>query len=157
MVRSIGALSALLAHEMGHTFGFGHSDIGGVESRNIFNVMGTAIADVKLPVLSTAYRVGAGIAAAGEVTTVAIPDAAQSVTSTHVLEPRSAESGVRGLAVTPPDTRKTFYVEYRSGTGDDAGTAYALTGEDGEVADPALATGSPRALSWRRSEGQGCP
>ena len=102
---------------MGHTFGFGHSNIGDATYRNIFNVMGSAIPNVELPVLSTAYRVGAGIDAAGEVAAVTIPDAEGSATFTATLEPRSAHSGVRGLAVTPPDTQKTFYVEYRSGTG----------------------------------------
>ncbi len=122
-----GRVSGTLAHELGHNFGFDHSNIGATPYLNLYNVMGTGVAGVnELTVLSTAYRVGAGIEAPGEINTVAISDPTAPVTVTDTLAPRTAEGGQRALAVTPPDTGKTFYVEYRSGLDQDAGSAYAL-------------------------------
>ncbi len=128
MVRSLpGRVSGTLAHELGHTFGFDHSNIGEQPFLNLYNVMSGGVAGVnELTTLSTAYRVGAGLEAPDEIRTVPIADPTKPVVVTGTLAPRTAEEGQRAIAVTPPDTGKTFYVEYRDGLGQDAGSAYAL-------------------------------
>ena len=114
-----------IAHEMGHNFGFGHSNLGDLEYLNLYNVMAGGVANMnQLTALSTAYRVGAGIDEPGEIRTVAIADPTQPVTRTETVAPRTSEDGQRALAVTPPDTGETFYVEYRSGQDRDADSPY---------------------------------
>ena len=54
-----------------------------------------------------------------------MPDQGQVATLTRTLAPRSDESGLRSLTVTSPDTGETYLVDYRSGTGQDAGSPYA--------------------------------
>ena len=119
-------LQSTLAHEMGHNFGLQHSNVGTLEYHDIYNVMGFGIAGAhQLTALSTAYRLAQEITDPGEVEALPVPDPGQVATLTRTLAPRSDESGLRSLTVTSPDTGETYLVDYRSGTGQDAGSPYA--------------------------------
>ena len=111
---------------MGHNFGLQHSNVGTFEYHDIYNVMGFGIAGAhQLTALSTAYRLAQEITDPGEVEALPVPDPEQVATLTRTLAPRSDESGLRSLTVTSPDTGETYLVDYRSGTGQDAGSPYA--------------------------------
>ena len=115
-----------LAHEIGHNFGLQHSNVGAQEYHDIYNVMGFGIAGYHpLTALSTAYRVPNAITDAGEVEVLPAPAAGQVATLTREIAPRSDETGLRSISVTAPGSGETYLVDYRSGTGQDAGSAYA--------------------------------
>jgi hypothetical protein len=123
-----------LAHEWGHNFGLHHANLGPCDAYdcigeydNLYNVMGrsTAPDHNRLTALSTAYRSIAGVVAPGEVAELPFPETGGAVTRSFTLSPRSEESGQRAVRVVEPDTGEDVYVEYRSGGGQDALSAYA--------------------------------
>jgi hypothetical protein len=125
-------VESVLAHELGHNFGLAHSNVGTQPYRNVYNVMAFALSGVnQLTAMSTAYRVGTGLDDPGEVETVAIPDVMAPTSVTRTLKPRADTTGLRALEVTVPGTGRTFYVEFRGGQGQDAGSAYALNASIG--------------------------
>ncbi len=124
-----------VAHELGHNYGYGHARLGpctpcASEYGDYYSVMGAAIVGYLPPTaLSTPYRVMQGVTDAGEIETLTGSDV--TTTLTRTLQPRSASSGLRGLAIPDAATGRTFYVDYRSGTGTDAGSYYAANGPTG--------------------------
>lgn len=119
----------VLAHELGHNYGYHHAALGPCttacvsEYGDYYSVMGGAVSGHPLPpALGTESRRLQGILDPGEVETLTGGDA--PITVTRVLQPRSATSGLRSLAVTDPATGQQLHLDYRSGTGADAGTYY---------------------------------
>lgn len=116
-----------MAHEMGHNFGLGHSNLvldgAPLEYHGVHSVQGFTWARpdggfFDPPALDAAYADALSVAAAAS-TTRGTPG------GTTKLAPVTATSGQRALAFT--DTEGTlYYVEYRAGTGRDASTLYAL-------------------------------
>ena len=98
-----------------------------LEYYGIYDVMGFALPSQynMLTALSTPYRVFQGITVAGEVQTVDLGNGLSSVHVTATIKPRSDTTGLRSVRVEDPDTGEDLYLDYRSGTGQDAGAAYA--------------------------------
>ena len=66
-----------------------------------------------------------GLTEPGEIRDLALPASSPAITATVTLRPVGSEAGVRALRVTDPNTGARYYLQYRSGTGADAGAAYA--------------------------------
>ncbi|MFN8196262.1 MAG: hypothetical protein U0R80_18505 [Nocardioidaceae bacterium] len=125
-----------LAHEVGHNYGFGHARLGpcgsscASEYGDLYSPMGGAVLTYLQPsALDTPYRVLQGIADPTEIETVAGGSA--TTTYTRTLQARGATSGLRSIAIPDTATGKTYYLDYRSGTGTDAGSYYAANGTIG--------------------------
>jgi hypothetical protein len=96
-----------------------------MEYYGIYDVMGFALSGVnQLTALSTPYRVFQGITDPGEIQDVALDDQTSPVHVSTTIAPRSDDTGLRSVRVVDPDTGETLYLDYRSGTGQDAGSAY---------------------------------
>lgn len=130
-----------LAHELGHNFGLAHANLrsctgstidastsskgyavspcADVEYGDLWNVMGMGIVGyTKTPAaLAINQRETLGAAGSGMLRTVTPQGGAKQ---TFVLKALSADSGLRGLRV-EPEAGGPLYVEYRNGTGQDAG------------------------------------
>jgi hypothetical protein len=134
IAESSSSIEGVYAHETGHNYGFLHANarLSGtsLEYFGIYDVMGFALPPQynMLTALSTPYRVFQGITDDGEIQDVDLGDGLSPVHVTAVIEPRSDTSGLRSVRVTNPDTGETLYLDYRSGTGQDAGSAYAAGG-----------------------------
>ncbi len=120
----------VLAHELGHNYGFHHAALGpcttscASEYGDYYSVMGAAIVGHPLPpALGTESRRIQGILDPGEVET--LTGGVSTTTVTRTLLPRGSGSGLRSLAITEPATGKQLHLDYRSGTGPDAGRFYA--------------------------------
>ncbi len=136
--------NGVTAHEMGHNFGLGHanlqtcgSEVCQTEYGGIFDIMGYGVAAYdQTTALSTPFREHLGIVQPGEVERLSLDFGASPESVTRTIAPRSSPSGRRSLLVTDPDDGSEFYLDYRSGGGTDAGSAYAgnmvLTTVDGE-------------------------
>jgi hypothetical protein len=115
-------------HELGHNFGLGHANLerclltcSTVNYYNLFSVMGFAISDYAPPALDTASR--NFLQLDDTMSDVVVPGS-----TTVDLNPRSDQSGRRGLRVVDPLTSAEYFVDYRSGTGRDASSYYAKGG-----------------------------
>ncbi len=117
-----------VAHELGHNFGLGHSDIlrdGKEESYlGVHSVQGIAMFEdasytstFETPSLDVAYEWLFDTAPAGAITT-------GSATGVTTLNPVTAASGTKGLAFYD-SAQRMYFVEYRDGAGTDAGTFYS--------------------------------
>jgi hypothetical protein len=118
-----------LAHEMGHNFGLQHAyavrDGHGYEYFGLYDVMCADGPNARtMSALSTTYRVFEGIVDPGEIHDVDLGDATSPVQESVTLQPRSSASGVRSIRVVEPGTGQVLYLDYRSGTGQDAGSLY---------------------------------
>lgn len=124
IVAVTSGVSQIAAHELGHNFSLGHANAEHcspctVEPYfNAYSVMGFAIYAKSPPVLDTATRQALDLTDNVDV----ISGAGQS---TIDLQPRSADAGRRGLKVVDPVNGAVYFVDYRSGTGRDAGAFYA--------------------------------
>jgi hypothetical protein len=145
------------AHETGHNYGFQHANARSagtsLEYFGIYDVMGFALTSRvnQLNALSTAYRAFQGITDPGEIQDVPLGDQTQPVHVTSTINPRSDATGVRSLSVVDPDTGEQLYLDDRSGTGKDAGSAYALngaldTGNGLLVFNPGVVISTPRGV-----------
>jgi len=129
IVKAGSAIEGTYAHETGHNYGFNHANARwsgtSMEYYGIYDVMGFALNGVnQLTALSTPYRVFQGIIDAGEIQDVDLGAKTAPVHATATIRPRSDDTGLRSVRVVDPDTGETLYLDYRSGTGQDAGSAY---------------------------------
>lgn len=106
-----------LDHEFGHNLGLQHANNGAAEYGDVYEVMGAGPDQYRSPVLGTVYRWEQGIVAPGETVD-------GSGGGSWALNPRAAASGLRGVVFIDPDNGRRMFVDYRTGTGNDAGTCY---------------------------------
>ncbi len=119
-----------LAHELGHNYGLDHSRLGPCDPvctsdyGDLYSVMGGAVTGYSKPTaLSSAYRVMQGITTKGEIKTLTFPT--KTTEYTVVLKGRGEATGTRGLIVpASSDGSGQIFLDFRSGTGVDAGTFY---------------------------------
>jgi hypothetical protein len=129
VVKAGTAIDGTYAHETGHNYGFEHANARwagtSMEYYGIYDVMGFALSGVnQLTALSTPFRVFQGITDAGEIQDVALGDQSTAVHVSATIRPRSDATGLRSVRVSDPDTGEKLYLDYRSGTGQDDGSAY---------------------------------
>ncbi|MDT0187247.1 hypothetical protein Q9S36_44390 [Microbacterium sp. ARD31] len=106
-----------LDHEFGHNVGLQHANNRSAEYGDVYEVMGAGPDQYRSPVLGTVYRWEQGIVAAGETVD-------GSGGGSWSLAPRAAASGLRSVVFIDPDNGRRHFVDYRTGTGNDAGTCY---------------------------------
>ena len=108
-----------LDHELGHNVGLQHANTS-IEYADAYEVMGAAPDQYPSPALGTVYRWEQGVVGAGEVVD-------GTAGGSWSLAPRSAASGLRSVVFIDPDTGRRHFVDYRNGSGSDAGTCYAVS------------------------------
>ena len=120
-----------------------------MEYYGIYDVMGFALPPAynQLTALSTPFRVFQGVTDAGEIQDVDLGTKTVAVHATATIKPRSDGSGLRSVRVVDPDTGETLYLDYRSGTGEDAGSAYLRPRLRAQVAST-----TPRGHAERRAD-----
>ena len=128
-----------LAHEIGHNFTLRHSNVQRCEAsatcvdteyNDYYDVMGAGITvngvgNAQAPALNVTHKARIGALTETELAEVTLAPGLVAATTDHVVSPASAFAGVRGLKVTDPTDGGVYLVEYRSGTGMDAGSVYA--------------------------------
>ena len=123
-----------VAHELGHNFGLGHSDIlrdGNEESYSgVHSVQGIAM--FRDQAYTTTYATPTLDAAYGWLLETAPPSAVTTGSTTGVttLSAVGAAAGTKGLALVDSADRM-YFVEYRDGAGTDTGTFYSEAGSAG--------------------------
>ena len=129
---------ATLAHEFGHNLSLGHANVAVCASATVseapgtgcdvddyydlYDVMGATVVGQKaIPSLSFPAKQRLGFVTGSESAAIALATGATETTVTRVIEPVAASDGVRGIAVTDPISGKVYYVELRTGLGQDKG------------------------------------
>lgn len=129
--------TATLAHEFGHNLSLGHANVALCANRDVveapgsgcvvneyydlYDVMGaTVVGQSGVPSLSLPAKQRLGFVSTDDVTTAELTGGG-SETFTEVIRPISSTSGKRGFAITDPITNDSYWVELRSGTGQDSG------------------------------------
>ena len=136
VVKAGTAIEGTYAHETGHNYGFAHANARrsgtSMEYYGAYDVMGFAIGGVnQLTALSTPFRVFQGITDPGEIKRVALGTREKPIHVSATIKPRSDDSGLRSVEVADPDTGEHLYLDYRAGTGEDAGSFYSERGSLG--------------------------
>lgn len=152
---AVGRAQPTLDHEFGHNFGLGHSharqcsgtttdsatqakywpDTGGtrqtpvspcsdVEYGDHWSPMGfdNSLRTTKSPALTIPQKQALGVLPSGSLRTVS---ASSGLTQTISIRSADQASGLRGLKVTSPTSGGDFFVEYRSGAGQDSGAPWS--------------------------------
>jgi putative cell wall-binding protein len=143
----------IVAHEFGHNLGLQHSNTiycpdaalseglldsatgtysDGCSDRpyeDAYDVMGAAfsvngIANTTPTALNIDHKTRLGAVATGEVQTIVLGSGQSSQSVVSTISTTGAASGRRALAVTDPRTNHVYWVDYRGGTGMDAGSLY---------------------------------
>lgn len=118
-------------HELGHNFSLGHANLKPCATcaekayHDLFSVMGFGIANNQPQALDTLFRERLGLTVDGEVDRLALPQDRGEVTSVVTLAERGAASGMRAARLEDPSSGDVYWVEYRGGSGRDAGARYA--------------------------------
>lgn len=121
-----------LTHELGHHFSLGHSnveylggefDLRASEYLGFFSPMSLTYVDYPIvPALDLAYQQYNGVLPAEQIKALT----ADSGTQTNTLTAASKTTGLRALSYDDPEYGLPYYIEYRDGSGQDAGTFYSL-------------------------------
>lgn len=106
-------------HELGHNFSLGHANVEGAEYYDLYSVMGFGTRGGQAPALDSLYRDRLGLTGAGE---VARPS--DGTDETFDLAARGLGTGLRSIAVTDPGSRVTYWIDYRTAAGRDAGSTF---------------------------------
>lgn len=140
-----------VAHEIGHNLGLRHSNkhtcpnpivegafSGGtfsdgcsdVEYQDFYDVMGGGLSyngmtNAQLPALNITQKYKLDAITSADLVPVSLVAGVTSGAGSFTLHPISDATGVRGLKITDPRDGGVYFVEYRSGTGMDAGSLYA--------------------------------
>ncbi|MDR9370875.1 Ig-like domain repeat protein, partial [Conexibacter sp. JD483] len=142
---SAGKSQQILVHELGHNFGLSHSAggvCGGIPGDGesgacrvdeyfgypeLMSNEGSSptIGDHPLPVLGAVFRDHFGLEAPGESLTIDWSAEPERSRFDYELRPRADAAGLRSVRVSDPHTGRRYVLEYRSGTGLDAGAFYA--------------------------------
>lgn len=129
---------ATLAHEFGHNLSLGHANIAVCASTTVseapgtgcaiddyydlYDVMGATVVGQKgIPSLSFPAKQRLGFVTGPDVATVELASGATETTVTSVIEPIAGADGVRGVRVTDPVSGKVYFIELRTGLGQDKG------------------------------------
>lgn len=150
-----------ITHELGHNFSLRHSNVesctypasdgasgcGIQEYADLYDPMGmgylicapTCKGNTNTPALNVTHRLR--LNAYQSVTPVSLPSGSLTETTSVVIYPQSATTGVRGIDITDPKTGAHYYVEYRNATYRDTGSIYSQLPDQGSGVLPKMGTG----------------
>ncbi|WBM79469.1 cell wall-binding repeat-containing protein [Cryobacterium breve] len=143
----------IVAHEFGHNLGLQHSNIAVCPDASLsegflntstgtftdgcadlpyedaYDVMGAAYsyngeANGTPTALNTSHKSRLNALADGEAQTITLDPGVRTQETSATIVTTGAVSGRRALVVTDPRTQQVYYVDYRGGTGSDAGSLY---------------------------------
>ncbi|MCI4658390.1 cell wall-binding repeat-containing protein [Cryobacterium zhongshanensis] len=143
----------IVAHEFGHNLGLQHSNIAvcpdasmsegfldtstgtftdgcaDLPYQDAYDVMGAAYsyngeANAAPTALNTSHKFRLNALADGETQAITLDQGVRTQETSATIVTTGAVSGRRALVVTDPRTQQVYYVDYRGGTGSDAGSLY---------------------------------